>query len=170
MPSPSASERRRFAAWAPASPIPAAQWTLLVRLPGRVVIAATSAEHDSPGRTVAEGLAGLAAIAAGRASDSDLVRAVVAAVYAETDEDGPDAEEFTDPVAGLAAVLAASREAARVLAEHADPADSAAYRQWIQAIAAKVCAAARSGHVAGPRVSADERRFLTDLGAALGLV
>lgn len=170
MPSPSASERRRFAARAPASPIPAAQWALLVRLPSRVVIAATSAEHDSPGRTVAEGLAGLAAIAAGRVSDSDLVRAVVAAVYAETDGDGPDAEEFTDRDAGLAAVLAASREAARVLAEHADPADSGAYRQWIQAIAAKVCAASRSGHFAGPKVSSDERRFLTDLGAALGLV
>src|SRR6187431_567537 len=119
MPSPSASERRRFAARAPASPIPAAQWALLVRLPGRVVIAATSAEHDSPGRTVAEGLAGLAAIAAGRASDSDLVRAVVSAVYAETDGDGPDAEEFTDRDAGLAAVLAASREAVRVLTAHA---------------------------------------------------
>ncbi|MFI5840719.1 hypothetical protein ACIA8K_13515 [Catenuloplanes sp. NPDC051500] len=170
MPSPSASERRRSTARAPAPPMPAAQWMLLVRLPGRVVIAATSAEHDSPGRTVAEGLAGLAAIAAGRASDSDLVRAVVSEVYAETDGDGPDAEEFTDREAGLAAVLSAAREAARVLAEHADPADSAAYRQWIQAIAAKVCAASRSGHFAGPKISPDERRFLTGLGAALGLV
>jgi predicted transcriptional regulator len=34
---------------------------------------------------VAEGLAGLDAIAAGRAFDSDLVRAVVAAIYAENE-------------------------------------------------------------------------------------
>src|SRR5262249_31368691 len=64
------------------------EWDLLVRLPGRVVIAATSAEPDSPHHSVAEGLAGIDAIAAGRNSASTFVRGVVSAIYAEQD-DGP---------------------------------------------------------------------------------
>jgi hypothetical protein len=59
-----------------------------------------------------------------------------------------------------------------VLAARADPADSAAYRQWLQSIAARVCGASRSGGVLGlgrERFSAAERRFLADLGGALGL-
>ena len=41
------------------------EWELLVRLPARIMIAATSAEKDSDRRTVDEGLAGINAIAAG---------------------------------------------------------------------------------------------------------
>jgi hypothetical protein len=151
---------------------PPAEWELLIRLPAQVMIAATSAEADSPRRTVAEGLAGIESIAAGRASDSDLVRAVVAAIYAQSEDDQPAAEEFTDPAAGLAEVLAACEATTRVLAARADPADSAAYRQWLQSIAARVCGASRSGGVlgiGGERFSAAERRFLAELGAALGL-
>jgi hypothetical protein len=144
------------------------EWSQLVALPRRVIVAATSAEADNPKRTVAEGLAGLEAVAAGRAFDSDLVRAVVADFYAESEDDGPAGEEFADRVAGLAAVLAECREATRVL-RRADPADSAAYRQWIQSIAARVCVAARSGGLVGEQVSAKERRFLADLGTALAL-
>jgi hypothetical protein len=152
------------------------EWSALVALPRRVIVAATSAEADDPRRTVAEGLAGLEAVAAGRAFDSDLVRAVVADFYAETEGDPTDgetpvAEEFADRAAGLAAVLHDCREATRVLGR-ADPADSAAYRQWIQWIAARVCAAARSGGVlgvGGEQVSTKERRFLADLGTALAL-
>ena len=52
-------------------PFRRAEWELLVRLPGRVVVAATSAHVDPARRTtVAEGLAGIDAIAAGRASAS----------------------------------------------------------------------------------------------------
>ncbi|HEY2949200.1 MAG TPA: hypothetical protein VGJ53_12520 [Micromonosporaceae bacterium] len=151
---------------------PPAEWELLIELPARVMIAATSAEPDRPRRTVAEGLAGMEAIAAGRAFDSDLVRTVVAAIYARSEDDQPAVEEFTDRAAGLAEVLAACRAATRVLAARADPADSAAYRQWLQSIAARVCGASRSGGVLGlgrERFSAAERRFLADLGGALGL-
>jgi hypothetical protein len=151
---------------------PPAEWALLVRLPARVMIAATSAEADRPRRTVAEGLAGMGAIAAGRASDSDLVRAVVAAIYARSEDDQPVAEEFTDRAAGLAEVLAACEAAIGVLAARADPADSAAYRQWLQSIAARVCGASRSGGIrgiGGDRFSAAERRFLADLREALSL-
>src|SRR5438045_6145883 len=91
------------------------EWELLVRLPGRVVVAATSAEPDTARRTVAEGLAGIDAIAAGRASASRLVRDVVAAIYAETGDEAPVAEEFHDRSGGMSDVLADCRAAAAVL-------------------------------------------------------
>jgi len=146
------------------------EWALLVRLPGRVVVAATSAQPDTARRTVAEGLAGIDAIAAGRASVSRLVRDVVAAIYAETGADEPPAAaEFHDPAGGVAAVLTGCREAARVLAERAGREDYDAYRHWLEAIAARVCQAARTGGVpglGGQLVSPAEWRFLAALGAA----
>ncbi|MEV1287161.1 hypothetical protein [Micromonospora sp. NPDC049679] len=150
----------------------APEWELLTRLPGRVIVVATSIEVDRPRRTVAEGLAGLAAIAAGRAFDSDLVRAVVASIYTESDEDRPVNGRAVDPDVDLAALLTSCRQAVRVLVERADPADSAAYRQWVQ------CVAARGFDAGRPRalppfgvaqLAAAERQFLNDLGIALAL-
>jgi len=134
------------------------EWELLVRLPGRVIVAAT--HTGRPGRSVREGLAGLDAMAAGRAFDSDLVRAVVAAVYAERVPSGP-----TGPARDL---LDECRDAVRILGERADPADSAAYRQWVQSIAARVCTAGRGP--AGGQLGPGDRRFLADLGHALAMV
>jgi len=145
------------------------EWDLLVRLPGRVVVAATSAEPDTSRRTVSEGLAGIDAIAAGRASGSRLVRDVVAAIYDERDEDTPAAEEFRDRVAGIAEVLESCRAAAGALADRAGREDADAYRHWLESIAARVCQAARTGGVfgvGGQLISPNERKFLTDLGAA----
>jgi hypothetical protein len=144
---------------------PSGEWQLLTGLPRQVMIAASSAAPDNPGRTVVECLAGLDAIAAGRASDTDLVRAVVAAIYAEADPGVTVAAEFGDRAAGRTRVLTECRNATGVLAVRADPAESAAYRQWVQSIAARVCAASASS---GPPGGA-ERRFLADLGSALGL-
>lgn len=152
------------------------EWELLTRLPARVMIAATSAEADSARRTVAEGLAGLDAIAAGRSSPSQLVRAVVATIYAESTgpgvaEDLPVAEEFTDRAAGLAGVVADCRAASTLLADRAPAPDAEAYRQWLLEIAHTVCRTARTGGVlglGGNRVSDAERRFLADLTRALG--
>lgn len=153
-----------------------AEWDLLVKLPGKVVIAATSAEADSPARTVAEGLAGLDAIAAGRSSDNPLVRRVVATIYTEPDTAEPDegvatAEEFVDRAAGLAGVLDACRVAAGVLARRAEPDDRRAYQAWIFSIADRVCGVSRSGGVlgiGGVAVSPAEREFLADVTVALG--
>src|SRR2546421_4830045 len=145
------------------------EWELLVKLPGRVVVAATSAEADTARRTVVEGLAGIDAIAAGRASASRLVRDVVAAIYAENDEDRPTAEEFHDRAGGITDVLGACRQAGRLLAERAGREDRDAYRHWLESIAARVCRASRSGGllgVGGPLVSIAEQRFLAELGAA----
>lgn len=147
---------------------------LLTRLPAQVVIAAISAEVDTARHTVVEGLAGIEAIAGGRAFDSELVRAVVAAIFAEPDEaegsraTGAAAQEFADRSRTMVDVLATCRSATAVLAARADPADSAAYRQWLQSIAARVCAAAHPG--AGDERCDDRgRRFVDDLGGALSL-
>src|SRR5256885_15742444 len=88
------------------TPFTRAEWDRLVKLPGRVVVAATSAQVDSARHTVLEGLAGIDAIAAGRASVSRLVRDVVAAIYHEPHDDPPAAQEFLDPAARDAAGLA----------------------------------------------------------------
>jgi hypothetical protein len=155
---------------------PADEWALLTHLPAQVVIAAISVGSDGSGRTVVAGLAGIEAIAGGRAFDSDLVRAVVATIFAEPDAESappgaqPVARGFAGRTPGVADVLAACRSATAVLAK-ADPADSAAYRQWLQSIAARACEAARSGGgpaaAGGERYRAAGRRLLGDLGAAL---
>ncbi|MEU8391461.1 hypothetical protein [Micromonospora sp. NPDC048842] len=145
----------------------AAEWDLLTSLPGRVLVAAAA---PGPGRTergVMAGLAGLDAVAAGRASDSDLVRAVVATIYARHDGTPQPVERLTD----LVDLLAACRAASRVLRRRADPADSAAYRQWVQSVAARVCRAVpgTGARRVDPPASPVDRRFLDRLGAALDL-
>lgn len=141
------------------------EWDLLTRLPARVMIAATSAEADSARRTVAEGLAGLDAIAAGQSSASLLVRAVVHAIYAEPAEDTPAAQEFVDRVGGLAEVLRDCRTASGMLVDRAAAPDSRAYRQWLLTIARTVCGT--GGLLGRHRLSEAETRFLADLEAAL---
>ncbi|MFG3600485.1 hypothetical protein [Micromonospora chersina] len=137
----------------------AAEWDLLTDLPGRVLVAAASPGPGRPPRGVAAGLAGLDAVAAGRAFDSDLIRAVVAAIYARHDGAAERNESLTD----LVDLLAAARATVRVLRRRADPADSAAYRQWVESVAARVC---RAG---GTAPSPADRRFLDRLAGALDL-
>ncbi|MER7417700.1 hypothetical protein ABT346_13115 [Micromonospora peucetia] len=142
----------------------AAEWDLLTSLPGRVIVAAAAPGPGRPRPGVDAGLAGLDAVAAGRAFDSDLVRAVVATIYARHDgAAGPG-----DLPADVVDLFAACRAATRVLRSRADPADSAAYRQWVQSVAARVCRAATVGAPGLPPAPAD-RHFLDRLGGALGL-
>ncbi|MFG2053767.1 hypothetical protein ACGFI9_07010 [Micromonospora sp. NPDC048930] len=137
----------------------AVEWDLLTDLPGRVLVAAASPGPGRPPRGVAAGLAGLDAVAAGRAFDSDLVRAVVTTIYARHDGAATRDERLTDVVD----LLAACRAAVRVLRRRADPADSAAYRQWVQSVAVRVCQAGEVGS------SPADQRFLDRLGGALDL-
>ncbi|MFJ5540990.1 hypothetical protein [Micromonospora chalcea] len=137
----------------------ATEWDLLTDLPGRVLVAAAAPGPGRPPRGVAAGLAGLDAVAAGRAFDSDLVRAVVAAIYARHDGATERDERLTD----LVDLLAAARATVRVLRRRADPADSAAYRQWVESVAARVCRAGQT------TPSPADRRFLDRLGGALDL-
>ena len=115
-------------------PLSRAEWDLLVRLPRHVLIAATAAEPDL---SVADGLAGIAAIAAGRDAPSRLVRDVVAEIYTESSAD--DLVVAADPAgraADIAGVLAECRVAAHLLRQRMLPADAAAYRSWIEDVAA----------------------------------
>ncbi|MFC8847279.1 MULTISPECIES: hypothetical protein [unclassified Micromonospora] len=174
----------------------AAEWGLLTGLPGRVLVAAAAPAPGDPSRGVAAGLAGLDAVAAGRASDSDLVRAVVAAIYARDDATGYARDDATgyarddatgyardggvsyardggsadaaDRCTGPVDLLTACRATVRVLHRRADPADSAAYRQWVQSVAARV-RRATAGAPAGAAATPDDRSFLDRLGGALDL-
>jgi hypothetical protein len=168
---PRASSTPRHRVPFPATGFTAEQWRLVSKLPAEVMIATVAiggAGPAAPGpdrtqrRTVTEGLAGLDAIAAGRSYDSDLVRAVVAAIYAEPEEDrAQQPAERDDPRARLDRVLADCRRAVHILRTSADPADSAAYRHWVQQVAVRVCAASGSAQEPG------RRSFLDDLAAAL---
>jgi hypothetical protein len=143
------------------------EWRLITRLPAEVMVTTVVTQNGGgPRYTVAEGLAGLDAIAAGRVSDSDLVRAVVAAIYAEPE---PDADRQCG-APDRSGVLADCRRVAEILRASADPADAAAYRHWVQQVAIRVCRAARSGGVfglSGERIDPVEQAFLDDLAAAL---
>jgi hypothetical protein len=146
------------------------EWELLIKLPARVMIAAASAEPDSERRTVDEGLAGINAIAAGASSESSLVQAAVAAIYAEADPDPPAAEQFRDRVSGMTEVFVSCRAAALVLDARATPADALAYRQWVESIADSVCGAAKFNDalgLGGSAQSAAEHEFLHQLTEAL---
>lgn len=181
---PRASSTPRHRVPFPAAGFTVAEWRLVSQLPAEVMIATVGIRDDAPDahtrppgdphhhnesgaartqrRTVTEGLAGLDAIAAGRSYDSDLVRAVVAAIYAEPEEDRPEPlPERNDPATTLDLVLADCRRAVVVLRASADPADGAAYRHWVQQVAVRVCAASRSADEPG------RRRFLDQLGATL---
>lgn len=171
-------------------------WQLLTRLPAEVMVATirvrdpATEDHQDPAvgqpgnqvprRTVTEGLAGLDAIAAGRQSDSSLVRAVVAAIYAEPQDEwlepagGQDSAPASDvasaPAAAADRVFARCRRVVEVLRQHADPADADAYLAWVHQVAMRVSGAAHSGGVLGlgdDRIGAPEQAFLDGLGAAL---
>jgi hypothetical protein len=160
---------------APAVPsgFAADEWRLLIQLPAEVMIAAISVQDGGPRRTVPEGLAGLDAIAAGRGSDSDLVRAAVAAIYAEPVYAEPEQDRSPGPEAPASRrgqVLEQCRRAVEILRGGADPADADAYRRWLQQVAVRVCGASRSGGVLGlgsEQPSPPERAFLDDLAAVL---
>jgi hypothetical protein len=150
-------------------------WRLLTGLPAAVMVATIRVRDGASGATtVSEGLAGLDAIAAGRGSDSALVRAVVAAIYAEPEVDG---SSLADRPVGAAEedgtpeqVFARCRRAVEVLRPHPDPSEAEAYLQWVREIAVRVCGAAHSGGVLGlgdDRIPEPQRTFLDGLAAAL---
>ncbi|GII21286.1 hypothetical protein [Planosporangium mesophilum] len=147
-----------------ALPFPPAEWDLLVRLPGRVLIAATAVRPEDARHTVGEGLAGIEAIAAGRASPSRLPHDVVAAIYAERAGD-VDPREFADPRSAMVSVLTDCRAAARTLARRVAGSDADAYRDWLVEIATTVCSAGRPHGW----VTLAEQRFLADLALALAV-
>jgi hypothetical protein len=147
-----------------------AEWDLLVRLPGRMVAAATSDETAGARQSVIEALAGLNAIAAGRGSPNALVRQVVGTIYAELDLDSPSTRDVgnADDTASFAPILAACRQAAAILADHGSDADRLAYEKWLESIAIGVCdASPMTGDVGATMMRvATERYLLAELADA----
>ncbi len=129
------------------------EWELVVTLPRRVLLAAGAAEPDHANRSVAEGLAGIEAIAAGLASSSRLVREVVGSIYAESWHRATD--EHGDGELGILQTLAACRYASEVLALRCEPTDAEAYRTWLYQIAAAVTGAARDAPDVAPGTTPD---------------
>jgi hypothetical protein len=136
-----------------------AEWGVLTRLPGRVLVAALNAgavDGSARAVSVADGLAGLEAIAAGRTSGSQLIQDVVAAIYSEQAPEVPDlALPGTDARRAVIQVLADARSTVRMLARRVSDAEAGAYRGWLVEIAT----------AAGPDPAA--RRFRVDLTLAL---
>lgn len=152
------------------------EWSLLVGLPQAVAVAASAAERDGSRRTLAEGTAGLHAIADGRESASPLVKEVAAEVIArvggdpERGEEPPVVIQPADPAAYAADCLDRARQAAALLAGQVGGGDGGAYRHWLVSIAEAVVAAAPSGDIlglGGTQVTEAEQSFVRDLGIAL---
>ena len=148
-----------------------AEWGLLVGLPQAVLTAASAAQHDGTRRTLAEGAAGLEAIAEARSSASPLVAAVATELVSRVGD--PDAGEElpaiapADPAAYGADVLSRAREAAALLAGKPD---AGAYKHWLVTIAEQVVTAAPTGGVlglGGDVVTDAERRFRDELATVL---
>jgi hypothetical protein len=140
-------------------------WQRLVDLPRQVLLAALPPAGDGPADATAltEGLAGMAAIAAGRTWPSRLVRQVAAAIYAA--DDHPAAAVRAD----RGAVLAACAAAAPVLAGQVPAGEAAAYRRWVLGIAAAVYGVGRGRWYGLTGTPADPRhlRLLDEIEQAL---
>lgn len=157
-----------------------AEWGLLVGLPQSVMLAASSIEDDGTRRTAAENAAGLAAIADGRQSASQLVYAIANEVATQIGDPEEDEELPGQPVADLpvppepdafaADVLDRARSAVALLKERADEGDAGAYKHWLVTIVEEVVGAASTGGVlgiGGTQVSDAERGFRDDLSGVL---
>jgi hypothetical protein len=141
------------------------EWGLLVGLPQSVLrAAAAAAEPEGLRRTLAEGDAGLAVIAAGRESASTLVVAVAEELISRVGD--PEEGEHmamirsTDPADAVADALDRARAAAGLLDERVDEGDAGAYKHWLVGIAEEVVGVAL--------VSETERRFHDELAGVLG--
>ncbi|HEX6498293.1 MAG TPA: hypothetical protein VF054_04590 [Micromonosporaceae bacterium] len=150
-----------------------AEWGLLVGLPQSVLVAASSVESDGTRRTLAEGAAGMTAIAAGAESPHALVRDVAKAVVERVGgtEEGAELSLIELPSAAVPDVLDRARATAALLAAKAPADEATAYKHWLVTIAEEVAGAARSGGVlgiGGEWVSEAERGFLHELTVALG--
>jgi len=115
---------------------------------------------------VAEGLAGIEAIAAGRVSASPLVRDIVSAIYLEDEAYAPPSAGILGGASGVGRALAACRVAAAFLEQAVPRAEADAYRHWLESIAARVCQTSRATMFRIAGAPADTR-FLGELAAAL---
>jgi hypothetical protein len=153
------------------------EWSLLVGLPQSVMSAASAVEKNSTRHTLAEGEAGLEAVADGRQSGNPLVEAVAKELVfrvggdPELGEEPPVVVVPDDASTYVAETLSRAGRASALLAAKVDEGDAGAYRHWLVTIAEQVVEAAPSGGILGigaEQVTAAEGRFVHQLGEALG--
>lgn len=153
------------------------EWSLLVGLPQSVASAASAVDKNSVRRTLAEGEAGLDAIAVGRESGSPLVTAVAKELVfrvggdPELGEEPPVVIVPDDVETYVAETLDRARRSTTILADKVDSGEAGAYRHWLVTIAQQVVEAATSGGIlgiGGEQVSAAEGEFVHQLSEALG--
>jgi hypothetical protein len=150
------------------------EWGLLVGLPQSVLTAAVAAEPEGLRRTLAEGDAGLNAIAAGRESPSGLVAAVAEELISRLG-DPEDGEQLpmirpAEPAEAAASALDRARAAAALVDERVDEGEAGAYKHWLVGIADEVVGATPAGGLPAPgldEVSEPERRFRDRLAGVL---
>lgn len=153
------------------------EWSLLVGLPQSVISAASAVEKNSMRGTLAEGEAGLEAVADGRQSGNPLVEAIagelVFRVGGDPDlgEEPPVAIVPDDADTYIGETLSRAKQASALIAEKLAPGDAGAYRHWLVTIAEQVVEATSSGGIlgiGGETVSAAEGAFVHRLAEALG--
>ena len=158
------------------------EWSLLVGLPQSVLSAASVVERNSMRRTMAEGEAGLDAIADGRQSGNALVEAVASELVfrvggdPELGEEPPVVVVPHDSDTYVSETLSRARQATDLIAAKVGSSvltegDAGAYRHWLVTIAEQVVEAAPSGGVlgiGGDQVSPAEGQFVHQLVTALG--
>jgi hypothetical protein len=153
------------------------EWSLLVGLPQSVMSAASAVEKNSSRHTLAEGEAGLDAVADGRQSGNPLVEAVAKELVfrvggdPELGEEPPVVVVPSDATTYVAETLSRAKQASALLAEKVDEGAAGAYRHWLVTIAEQVVGAASSGGIfgiGGEQVSAAEGQFVHRLVEALG--
>jgi hypothetical protein len=129
-------------------------WTLLVRLPPRVLAAVLAVPAEPP--PVGAGLAGLAAIASGRSCPgAALVREVATAIFAS---DEPPEDVDADRPFDRAECVGAGH----VLAHRVPAGDAEEYRRWVR----RIGAAALAGIPDDP-IGAAQQRLLDECERAL---
>lgn len=147
------------------------EWTLIVRVPRWVVNGASAAGRNNAHRTRKEIEAGFIAIAEGRSMGNVFVREVAQACMDFFDTTlARTGINVTETELALTTVLERVAEAARVVRAKADPADAAAYCQWIVMITDVVINATTSGGrfgFGGVSVSAGEKKFREQVVVAL---
>jgi hypothetical protein len=153
------------------------EWTKVMESVAVTGMAVTAAEPSGLWGMLKEALAGGAALAAAKADPNanELVKAVIADF--ETAEGRDEVQQalkarFADakPADVVPRALATLRQASAILDAKA-PADAAAFKAWLNTIAAKVAEASTEGGFlgfGGVQVSEAEKATLADIARALG--
>ena len=154
----------------------AAEWSKLIESAMLASVAVTAAEPSGLWGTLKEGFASASGLAGGRASETQLIKEIVAALG--TSEGRTIARDgIKERLTGVQAADAVSTSIAAVadvgkLLDAKAGADAAPFKAWLYSNAERVAEASSEGGFlgfGGEKVSEKERSTLAQLSSALGL-